>query len=141
MKKIINNKVYDTDTAKKLGSWENMYDSRDFGYFSEALYQKRTGEFFIYGEGGPMSKYAKTVGTNQWSGGERIMPVTMAEAQEWAENHLSADEYESIFGAIVEDDTRSALNITLPNSLIERLRREAAADGINLSAHIERRLS
>ena len=102
MKKIINGKRYDTNTAKLVG--ETSYSNRrDFAYWSEELYQKRTGEFFLYCEGGPASKYSKATGQNQWSGSEKIIPLTISEAQEWAEKYLDADEYESIFGEVEED--------------------------------------
>lgn len=58
MKKIINGKVYDTETAKILGTWSSPVFVTDFSYYTETLHQKRTGEFFLFGEGGPMSKYA-----------------------------------------------------------------------------------
>ena len=63
MKKIINGKVYDTETAQVLGSWSNMSD-RSFERIDETLYRKRTGEFFLHGEGGPMSRYAVQIGQN-----------------------------------------------------------------------------
>lgn len=55
--------------------------------------------------------------------------------------HLTADEYEDIFGEIAENDSRTVLSITLPASLAERIRREASAAGMSLSAYIEGRLS
>lgn len=95
MKKIINGKKYDTETAEAVGSWSNgRYN--DFALCSETLYRKRTGEFFIYGIGGPMSRYSKTDG-NLTRGGEDIRPLTAAAAMSWAEEKLTADKYESIF--------------------------------------------
>lgn len=102
MKKIINGKKYDTDTASCVGSWDNGYGYSEFGYFSEALYRKKTGEFFLHGKGGAASKYAKSCGENSWSGGEEILPLTEDEAKKWAEGHLEADEYEQIFGEVAE---------------------------------------
>ncbi len=52
MKKVIDGKVYDTETATLKAEWENMYDARNFNYVEEQLYQKKTGEFFLYGYGG-----------------------------------------------------------------------------------------
>lgn len=101
MKKIINGRKYDTDTAKYLG--EHQYSNkRDFAYCLEILYVKRTGEYFIYGEGGPMSKYSKAIDMNSWSGGKDITPVNAEEAKRWAEKYLDADEYEEIFGEVDE---------------------------------------
>ena len=92
MKKIIKGRVYDTETATELASYSNGGTWRDFSHFEETLYRKKTGEFFLHGEGGPMTRYAEAQGQNSWSGGERIMPMTYAEAQEWAEKHLDGDE-------------------------------------------------
>ena len=56
MKKIINGKLYDTETAKLIGRSYHGEGPRDFRHYSEELYRKRTGEYFLYGEGGPMSR-------------------------------------------------------------------------------------
>ena len=37
MKKIINGKVYDTDTAKELGSWRNAGSWREPANFSSTV--------------------------------------------------------------------------------------------------------
>lgn len=47
MKKIISGRIYDTDTATKLGAWWSSSDVRDFSRVEETLYRKRTGEFFL----------------------------------------------------------------------------------------------
>ena len=61
MKKIINGKLYDTSTAHLVGEWDNqLYGNPD--YAAESLYRKRTGEFFLHGEGGARSRYAQLVG-------------------------------------------------------------------------------
>ena len=101
MKQIINGKKYDTETAKKVGSWSNGYSYSDFSSCTEELYRKRTGEYFLYGIGGPMSRYSQSYG-NTTSGGEKIIPMTEAEARKWAEEHLDGDEYEEIFGEVEE---------------------------------------
>lgn len=137
MKKIINNKVYDTDTAKELGSWSNMADYRNFSQFSETLYCKKTGEFFLYGEGGPMTQYAVAEGQNSWRGGSRIMPMSFQEARAWAEKHLDGDEYEAIFGEVVEDESRVQVCYSLSAAAVETVKRRAAELGISASAYVE----
>lgn len=102
MKQIINGKKYDTDTAKKLHRWSNNIPGNDAHYCAEALYRKKTGEFFLYGEGGAFSRYSESYGDNSWGGGEKIIPLTEAEAREWMESRASADEYEEIFGECPE---------------------------------------
>ena len=141
MKKIINGKVYDTATAKELGSWGNGGTWRDFNHMEETLYRKKTGEFFLYGEGGPATKYAKAVEQNSWSGGERIMPMSFAEAREWAEKHLDGDEYEEIFGAVAEDESRVQVCYSLSAASVEIIKRKAAELGISASAYIEQLVS
>lgn len=101
MKKIINGKKYDTDTAKNLGS-AGYNHLGDFSFWREELYQKKTGEFFLYGKGGAMSKYARRTGLNEWSGGEEIIPLSPEEARKWAEKNIEAEEYERIFGTCEE---------------------------------------
>lgn len=137
MKKIINNKVYDTETAQEMGSWANTWDTRDFHRVAETLYRKRTGEYFLHGEGGPMTQYARTVGQNEWSSGERIMPLTLSEAKAWAEEHLDGDEYETIFGIPDEDAGTVQLGVYVAADVAAMTRERAAAAGMSLSAYVE----
>lgn len=108
MKKIINGKRYDTETAEKIGVWDNARSISDFDCCEETLYRKRTGEFFIHGGGGARTKYAsESYGMYGW--GEAITPLTYDEAREWAETHLDADRYEALFPVTDDDETmRSA---------------------------------
>lgn len=101
MKQIINGKKYDTETATEVGSWWNGLSTGDFSNCRETLYRKRTGEYFLYGRGGPMSRYSQSYG-NMTGGGEKIIPLTEAEARKWTEKHLDGDEYEEIFGEVEE---------------------------------------
>lgn len=101
MRKIINGKKYDTETAKELGDYWNGLGGSDFRNFFETLYQKKTGEYFLYREGGPASKYAEHC-SGGWTAGKNIIPMTESEAMEWAEKHLDCDEYEAIFGEVEE---------------------------------------
>ena len=101
MKKIINGRRYDTKTARLVGfTYYSMPGNLD--YWCEDLYLKRTGEYFIHGQGGPMSKYSKRTGENEWSYGHVIRPLSLDEAKAWAEKHLSGEEYEKIFGKVQE---------------------------------------
>lgn len=102
MKKIINGKKYDTETAKKIGFSTNNLPYSDFTYCDETLYRKKTGEFFLYGEGGAMSKYSQPCGQNCRCGGSEIIPMTEEEAKKWTEKNLNTDEYEEIFGEVEE---------------------------------------
>ena len=138
MKKVINGKVYDTAKAERLAGWSNGCSTTDFGYCEETLYRKRTGEMFLHGEGGAASKYSECNG-NEWGWGEKIVPLSYEAARKWAEDHIAADRYESIFGEVDEedDDTRVSITVYLPASKVERAKREAAKRGMGLSAYIE----
>lgn len=98
MKKIINGKVYDTQTAKEVGRWQSSYPMNDFHYYHEQLFKKKTGEFFLYGSGNAASPYSESCGMNEWCGGSKIIPLSFREAQEWTEKHLDGEEYCEIFG-------------------------------------------
>lgn len=138
MKKIIKNRVYDTETARPLASWSNGRSLSDFSYLSESLYQKRNGEFFLHGRGGASTPYAVQVDTRTSRGGERIMPLSYDAARAWAEEKLPADEYEAIFGAVSEDDdTRVTTSISISASSFDRLKRLAQQSGMSVSAYIE----
>lgn len=138
MKKIIRGLMYNTETAKEMGWWNNGYSRNDFSYEEEHLFKKRTGEFFIYGWGGPKSKYARATGLNSWTGDSDITPITYEEAQKWAKEKLSADEYESIFGEVTEDGSRTAQLFSLSTIAVEKLRVMASKEGKSMSSIVEK---
>ena len=136
MKKVINGRLYDTTTAKELGSWANAGGWRDFNHCEETLYRKRTGEFFLYGKGGPATKYAVSCGQNSWSGGFMIIPMSVEAARKWAEEHLDADEYEEIFGAPDEDAEPITIAAQIPADLAAKVRMMAAEQQISVTQFV-----
>ena len=56
-----------------------------------------------------MTKYAVSIGLNEWSGGEKIIPLDLDSAQRWAEEHLNGDEYIRAFG---EPEERTTIMIS-----------------------------
>lgn len=140
MKRIINNKVYDTSTAKEIGGRSHGNNSSDFSYWSETLYQKRNGAFFLHGEGGPMTRYSKSLGQNSWGWGEEIIPMSGENAREWAEENLEPEKYEKFFGMPDEDAEKATLCIQLSAATAARLRKYAADNGISMSAAIKKAL-
>ena len=139
MKKIISGKLYDTDTAKKIASKAHGEGPRDFRHYTEVLYKKRTGEYFLYGEGGPMSRYAESAGLNQWSGGEKLIPLDYAAATKWGEENMSADDYQAEFGPVSESGERTVLSISVDAAIADKIRREAQEKGLSVSALIASR--
>lgn len=101
MKKIINGRKYDTETAKEIGCWSNGYPCGNFNWCQETLYKKKTGEYFLYGEGGALTQYSRDTWDGR-TGSSQIIPMTENEVKEWSENKLSCDEYEALFGEVEE---------------------------------------
>jgi len=97
MKRIIKKRLYDTETATKIADKEENYGKNNFRNVYETLYRKKTGEFFLAGEGGPLTKYAEDCGGMK-SFGEAIFPLSTEEAKTWAEVNMSADAYIDLFG-------------------------------------------
>lgn len=134
MKKHINSRIYNTETAALVGEWSN--DSRDIDWCEERLYRKKTGEYFIHGEGGAMSRYAKQIEQNRWGNGGEIIPLSYERAREWAEEYLTTDEYDAEFGAPEEDDTTTVLTLSLPAGVVAKARQDAAKRDMMLSQYI-----
>jgi hypothetical protein len=104
MKAIINGKRFDTEKAKLLAEASSNLNRNDFGWWEETLYRtKRSRAFFLAGEGHARSHYATNLGGGSWGPGSKITPLTDAEALEWAERNLSADQIEAIFADRIED--------------------------------------
>lgn len=137
MKKIIKNKVYDTDTAQKVGYWWNGHPKNNFSCTEEELYKKRTGEYFIHGWGGGASPYAEAVGTSGFGAGEKIIPLSFEAAMAWAEEKLDADIYLAEFGE-PENEGTERLYIDIDASLKKRLETASQKEGITQTAIIER---
>lgn len=101
MKKIINKRIYDTEKATLVG--EDSYShSEDFTHYYRGLYKSTKGQFFLYEEGGPLSYMGVKISNTGRSGSENITLLDDEEAREWAEDHLSADEYLNLFPDHVE---------------------------------------
>lgn len=103
MRKIIDGKVYDTETAQLIGSGGGTAYPRDFHYYHESLYRTRKGAYFLAGEGGALSHYSRPAYGGGSCGGEGIIPISAEDALEWAQNHLDAGDIEAHFGDLIEE--------------------------------------
>ncbi len=101
MKKVIERKLYDTETATLIAEWENTHDTRDFTYINEALYRTPSGTYFLVGAGGPDTRYAERHG-NLTSGSREWFLFTRVEALEWAERVGATTCILEHFGDLVE---------------------------------------
>lgn len=139
MKKIIKNRLYDTATATEIAHCSTPVSTSDFSYTRETLYRKRTGEYFIHGEGGALSRYAsRDYDGMTW--GEDILPLSYDTAREWAERYMDVDAYQDEFGTVAEDDSRTVMSLSVRADTADMVRRAAAAAGCSISEYVERAL-
>lgn len=101
MKRIINGKKYDTETATPVCHY-SYSNTGDFHFVRKTLYRKKNGEFFIHGRGGAASEFAEQIDCNTWCGGEKMFVVTEDTAREFAEKYATVDQYEEVFGEVQE---------------------------------------
>lgn len=140
MKKIIGGRRYDTATAKLVGEYEAGYIG-DFDWLSEQLYQKATGEFFLAGKGGARTRWASRT-IDGFSSGDGILPLTLEEAREWAEEHLSVKEVENLFRIPSDAETRKKIQtFSLSQTAIAGLKRLAQTCQTSRSDIIEQLVS
>ena len=126
MKKYIHGKLYNTDTSSLLASRE-YGEKASAAWYVESLFRKRSGELFLYGEGGDASPY----------GSARIVPLTWDDARQWAESRLPEEEYAAIFEPEDAVGAKERLLLSLSSSAAGFARRGAAIEGKSLSAYIE----
>ena len=86
MRQVIDGKLYDTDIAALLHSWDNGRYGNDFRSRSKALYRTFTGALFIHHQGGPMTDMARSVGDSMGSG-ESLEPISVPDAIGFLESH------------------------------------------------------
>jgi hypothetical protein len=104
MKAIINGKRFDTATATLIGDASYPGSQTDFQWWRAGLYKTpRSGQFFLAGQGGPMTRWAQPIGNQGMTGGEGVVPMTLEEARDWAERYLTIAEVEAAFSDHIED--------------------------------------
>lgn len=140
MNKIFRGRRYDTETAKELAYWSNNERYGSFYYREETLYQKRTGEYFLYLFGGAATDLAEPDPMGGYTGGEAIEPITEDEAKEWAEKHVDADKYEDIFGKIYEGNQKVDVHVFMKPEMRDRIKSAAVKKGISVTELIEKEL-
>ncbi len=106
MKKIIDGKMYDTETAQYICGY-NTEDKNDPDYKEEHLYRKKNGEFFVKGCGGKDTEYAYKGGLCEYryycpNFDYQIRPFEEYEAKEFVEAIGDAETYIRLFGEVEE---------------------------------------
>ena len=103
MRKIINGKIYDTQTANIIGQYDNGYGSGDFKIISEDLYKSTKGSYFLHGRGGPLSAYATQIGNGRGYG-EALVPMSKQNALDWCQDReLINSKIEAEFVDLIEE--------------------------------------
>lgn len=117
MKKHINNKVYNSDKAQRLGYRNNDLSRHDPYFFEETLYRNRAGSYFVHGSGQCYSFYGSWKG-NSGGPGEDIRAYTEREAIDWSRQHLCTSEFINLWGL---DDQNLGFDKNRENKLLEIL--------------------
>ena len=101
MKKIIGRKMYDTETAKEICEWSNKTPN-DMRYSKEILYKTPNGRYFLWGKGGPMTRWGVAVdgGTIE---GSNLIALNENEVMDWLESIDHYDVYAEEFKAHISD--------------------------------------
>lgn len=102
MKRIIDGKTYNTDTASRICDTSNDYYQSDFNVENSDLYVTKRGSYFIAGSGGARSRFAQCV-PDGYCGGDGIIPISREDALAECEMHGSTDDIEKFFGDMVEE--------------------------------------
>jgi hypothetical protein len=92
MRKVIDGKCFDTETATLLAEAQSGGYVDEFHSWQEGLYRTPRGRFFTAGYGGLLY--------NSWHG-NGIRPLSDAEARQWVETHVNG-EFEDVFGEAEE---------------------------------------
>jgi len=103
MKKVIDGKMYNTETAERVYSWDNGRFTNDFRYRSKDLYRTKKGNWFILHDGGAMTDMAKSVGSNSTSGSEDIEVISEKDAFAFLASHGGTEEAEKYFSEMIEE--------------------------------------
>ena len=102
MRKIINNRAYDTTTSRLVG--EVVEDSPAFrGRALCGLYRKRTGEYFLCVTDAGQA-------ANERSSGD-VTPLDYESARRWAESYLDDAAFGAEFGEAPDDDQGTVLSV------------------------------
>ncbi|HBM6509205.1 TPA: hypothetical protein LY796_002232 [Enterococcus faecium] len=101
MKKIIEGKLYNTETATLIAEYQKGNRS-DFYGIEEKVYKTKKGQYFMYYWGGGCSKYREEVASQTYSDSEGIKLISEEEAKEFAMEHLDAEDFIGIFGEVEE---------------------------------------
>lgn len=128
------NGYYNTETAKEVCSWERgrLEDGTNERH---ALYVTRTGKFFVHSHGGINTGYAVVSGSEAAKAGERIDPVSSAEARRLIKLHGSEESYDLVSPHSPDETVRKS--VVIHRDADQMLKRLAKRRGLTLSGMVE----
>lgn len=98
MRKVIDSKIYDTETAEAVCETESIHDGQSALNVQTSLYRTKKGTFFVAGEGGPGSQWRRQVEQNSWTGGSGMRLIHDDQARRLVELHSDPETYARLFG-------------------------------------------
>lgn len=134
MKRIIDGKTYNTETATQVGP--DYYFRPEDPVEFERLYQNRHGAYFLHR---CSEEWVEPVGS--FLKLDHIEPLTPAEAQGWMEEHLAGipELVEAHFGEMPEaGQGESRFTLRLPDVLKHRIDALAKSSGQSTNAWVTR---
>lgn len=137
MKKVINNKVYDTSTARLIADAPHKNIKGSDGTCEQRLYLKKNGEFFLWLAGARSEIVSNMALDNGIHDRERhFYPISYEQARKWVESEMSADKWLDLFEP-EEDDSTSQLALKISTTAYNKLKRAAQVEGKSLRQKIE----
>lgn len=97
MREVINRKIYDTETAKKIIVCDTRHVGKHVALF-EDLYRKRNGEFFLLIGQRPNPLDDRTCADDGSDWNVSIEPLSQDEAREWVDCTFGEYAYERLVG-------------------------------------------
>lgn len=102
MKRVINRKVYNTETATLVAEFDNGLGYNDFNAVREKLYITKKGNWFLHAWGGAASEYAETNGQYAHDA-DHIIPFYPEDALDFLERVNDNDAIEKYFSSEIEE--------------------------------------
>ena len=139
--KKADNKFYDITKATPLYTVKKTFGEK-FGDnpdddWTETLYKKKNGEFFVYGQGGKNTPYSVNELGEVKSGSryEIWLQSNFNSARNWV--HTNCPEMQEEIFMVEEDDKPKVTSITLTTKARMNLKRKAMEENTNVSSLVK----
>ena len=135
MRKRIDGRRFDTETAEKLADWASA--TSDGTRVTHALMMKRTGEMFLHTTVDQRGSGLASAGRREW-----VEPCSLDAAADMVCEH--AENSMAVLSRMAERVSRGSgdgatvmLQVRVSREARERLRRAARAEGVTMSRYVE----